>query len=215
MITTPLAWTPAALLCAGVALVFAADRQHSMPLRLPLATIVPTDIAGFVGEDLAISPGERQAAGVTSYLYRVYASPGAGRAGTPVTLYVGYYDRQARGRTIHSPKNCLPGAGWQTLVSRKVPLATSHGVVTVNHYLVQRDAEQALVLYWYQGRGRVEADEYVVKWNLLRDSALRGRTEEALVRVVVPVRGSEHEAFLLAARVAGAVLPALPAALPT
>ena len=41
--------------------------------------------------------------------------------------------------------------------------------------------------YWYQGRGRVVASEYAVKWNLLRDAALLGHTEEALVRVQVPV----------------------------
>ena len=41
--------------------------------------------------------------------------------------------------------------------------------------------------YWYQGRGRVAANEYAVKWQLLRDAARYGRTEEALVRVVVPL----------------------------
>jgi hypothetical protein len=46
---------------------------------------------------------------------------------------------------------------------------------------------RALVYYWYQGRGRTEASEYKVKWNLLRDAALKGRTEEALVRIVVPL----------------------------
>jgi hypothetical protein len=40
------------------------------------------------------------------------------------------------------------------------------------------------VYYWYQGRGRVVASEYQVKWNLLRDAAVMGHTEEALVRVV-------------------------------
>jgi hypothetical protein len=40
------------------------------------------------------------------------------------------------------------------------------------------------VYYWYQGRGRIVASEYQVKWNLLRDAALLGHTEEALVRVV-------------------------------
>src|SRR5437762_12709352 len=31
--------------------------------------------------------------------------------------------------------------------------------------------------YWYQGRGRVEANEYVVKWNLIQD-AIPFRSEE-------------------------------------
>jgi hypothetical protein len=60
-----------------------------------------------------------------------------------------------------------------------------------------------MVYYWYQGRGRIEANEYKVKWDLLRDAALHGRTEEALVRVVVPVaqpadRTPQAEAAVLA-----------------
>jgi hypothetical protein len=44
-----------------------------------------------------------------------------------------------------------------------------------------------VVSYWCQGRGRIVSSEYRVKWNLLRDAAVAGHTEEALVRVVVPV----------------------------
>jgi EpsI family protein len=58
----------------------------------------------------------------------------------------------------------------------------------VNRYVLKNGAARAVVYYWYQGRGRVVASEYAVKWNLLRDAALAGHTEEALVRVVVPVK---------------------------
>ena len=57
----------------------------------------------------------------------------------------------------------------------------------VNRYLLANKGAQALVYYWYEGRGRVEPSEYRVKWNLIRDAARYGRTEEALVRIVVPV----------------------------
>jgi hypothetical protein len=42
----------------------------------------------------------------------------------------------------------------------------------------------------------------LVKWELLRDATLRQRTDEALVRVIVPIRGTEEEAEALARRVA-------------
>ena len=29
--------------------------------------------------------------------------------------FVSYYERQTQGKTIHSPRNCLPGAGWEVL----------------------------------------------------------------------------------------------------
>ena len=32
--------------------------------------------------------------------------------GRYVQLYVGYYQSQREGDLIHSPKNCMPGAGW-------------------------------------------------------------------------------------------------------
>ena len=59
-----------------------------------------------------------------------------------------------------------------------------------------------MVLYWYQGRGRISANEYLVKWELLRDATLKQRTDEALVRVIVPVRSTEAEAEALARRIA-------------
>ena len=92
--------------------------------------------------------------------------------------------------------------------------AHSLGTVAVNRYLLQREQQQVLVLYWYQGRGRVQANEYLVKWDLLRDSALRHRSDEALVRIVVPIRSDEEAAFALAAQAAVQVVTALPEALP-
>jgi EpsI family protein len=215
MTTALRTWAPALILAGGAALTFGADRQHSVPLRLPLTAIVPQEIAGLVGQEVTLSPGQQQAAGVTSYLLRLYRPREPAAAIPGFTLYVGYYDSQARGKTIHSPRNCLPGAGWETLASHKATLRLPQYSVTVNRYLVQRGPERALVLYWYQGRGRIEASEYVVKWNLLRDAALRGRTEEALVRVIVPVGASEENAFALGARAAAAVIPGVRAALPT
>ena len=85
----------------------------------------------------------------------------------------------------------------------------------VNRYLLQKDDQRTVVLYWYQGRGRVRASEYVVKWDLLRDAALRKRSEEALVRIIVPITSSEEQSFGLAERVAAEVSPALDEARPS
>ena len=102
------------------------------------------------------------------------------------TTYVGYYDKQVQGKTIHSPKNCLPGAGWEILNTSSIALPGAEKLGQVNRVLLANKGTRALVYYWYQGRGRIESNEYKVKWNLLRDAALFGRTEEALVRIVVP-----------------------------
>jgi hypothetical protein len=63
----------------------------------------------------------------------------------------------------------------------------------------------------------VAASEYQVKWELLRDAALKARTEEAMVRIVVPVGNESDDAN--ADRVADdmvrQLVPALHRVLPT
>ncbi|HKI94202.1 MAG TPA: EpsI family protein [Gemmatimonadales bacterium] len=207
-------WTPAAVL--GVAALFTVgiSTQRTMPLREPLARAIPDSLAGLPGHEIALDAAEVRSAGMTSYLMRTYGH-GTTDSAEAFSLYVGYYAQQMQGHTIHSPKNCLPGAGWEALTATEVVIPTGIGPVPVNKYLVQNGKERALVLYWYQGRGHVAANEYLVKWNLLRDAALRQRSEEALVRIVVPVTTSEDSAFTVARGVAERVAPDLARALPS
>lgn len=207
-------WIPAVVLGVGALFTVGIQTQRTMPLREPLAAAIPDTLDGLPGHDVTLGKAEVAVAGMTSYLMRAY-SPTPSRAGVPFSLYVGYYAQQTQGRTIHSPKNCLPGAGWEALTSTEVVIPTRIGPVPANKYLVQNGKEQALVLYWYQGRGRVAANEYLVKWNLLRDAALRQRSEEALVRIVVPVTVGEDSAFAIGRDVAERVAPALQTALPS
>lgn len=209
-------WAPAGMLIIGTAFTVAVDVQQSLPLRVPLASVVPDSIAGLRGVALTMPAAETEAAGVDAYLLRTFTAPAdSGPRSEAFSLYVGYYERQTQGRTIHSPKNCLPGSGWEALASREETLEIPGGTVRVNRYLLQYRRQRALVLYWYQGRGRVAANEYLVKWDLLRDAALRRRSEEALVRIMVPVTGNEQQALVLARQAALRVIPALYGALPS
>jgi hypothetical protein len=61
----------------------------------------------------------------------------------------------------------------------------------------------------------VEASEYRVKWDLMRDAALSGRTEEALVRIVVPITDGIEDPDALARRIAAKLVPAVSLKLPT
>lgn len=207
-------WAPAVVLGLGSLLTMGVNSQQETPLRSPLAPAIPAEMGEYKAREVVISDAERRTAGMDDYLMRIYRRSVTEETAGEFSLYVGYYETQAQGRTIHSPKNCLPGAGWEALTSNTALLATVGGTVAVNRYLLQRGEERALVLYWYQGRGRVEANEYKVKWDLLRDSALRGRSEEALVRVIVPIVEDEQVAFELASSVAGTIIPALDSALP-
>ncbi len=209
------AWLPPAVLAFGALLTASHTRaQQAASLRAPLRSAIPQRVEDHPSRDIALSADEERVAGVTSYLVRAYLEDDTPSARIAFSLYVGYYDRQTQGRTIHSPRNCLPGGGWEPLTSSRTSIETGAGPAVVNRYLLQRGTARLLVLYWYQGRGRVAANEYAVKWDLLRDAAVHKRTEEALVRIMVPVDGTEGEAFALGQRVAATIVPALNAALP-
>lgn len=203
---------PALLMGVGAILLLGVNRQRAEPLRASLATI-PSEILGYHGRDRTISPEEQRVAGMSQYVLREF---GPDKDSLAFSVYVGYYEQQTQGRTIHSPRNCLPGAGWELIGISDRNIGVGSGSVTVRRYLLAKGASRALVYYWYQGRGRVSSNEYRVKWELLRDAALRGRTEEALVRIVLPLaaQGGEARADSLATRVAVAVIPALERALP-
>jgi EpsI family protein len=216
MIAAVWAWVPAGLLSAGALLTYGGmHEQLSMPLRAQLETTVPTELNGFRSYDVQVSEEEQAVAGMDNYVMRVYSPEGAPGSAEAFSVYVGYYERQSQGHSIHSPKNCLPGGGWEPLTSGVATIATPGGPVKVNRYLIGNGPAKALVLYWYQGRGRVAASEYQVKWELLKDQALRGRSDEALVRVIVPVMESEQAAFEQASQIASNLVPSVSRALPS
>ncbi len=200
-----LTWMPAGVLALGCVFTLAVDHQQHTPLVRTLDSI-PMTLGGREGQTASVRPEEVEAAGVSSYLRRIF--PGATGQ---FEIYVGYYEHQTQGRSIHSPKNCLPGSGWEALQQRTTEVPGATAPWTVNRYLLQNKDQRALVFYWYQGRGRVAASEYRVKWELLRDAATRGRSEEALVRIVVfldPLT-NEEAAEDLARRVAADLIPAV------
>jgi len=176
------AYIPAFVLLSGCAFVWHTRSQSPVQLAAPLNTTLPA-VPGYKFVDQVVTAEERRVAGMTDYSARAYV-----RDSTMLfSTLVSYYDQQGQGKTIHSPRNCLPGAGWEILRGDRRMVEADGASHEVNHYILKNGAATAIVYYWYQGRGRVVANEYTVKWNLLRDAAILGHTEEALVRVVVAV----------------------------
>src|SRR6059058_4904879 len=131
--------------------------------------------------------------------------------GHVVSLYVGYYGTQRTGATYHSPLNCLPGSGWELNEPGTVEIKPANGAPAfeANSYVVQHGSDRQLMIYWYQGRGRAVANEYRDKVYTVLDSIRLRRSDGAMVRVLVPVRGSESEAVETAAHFAAQVAPNL------
>ncbi len=133
------------------------------------------------------------------------------KSALPVWLYVGFYQSQRTGATYHSPKNCLPGAGWQFMKSDYVTLPMpGDQSVTINHVLIQKGLDKQVILYWYHDRGRVIPSEYWAKGYLVWDAMTKRRSDGSLVRISVPVQGgTEEEAFDHAVRFLHDVWPVL------
>ena len=146
------------------------------------------------------------------YVLRDYVLPD-GRTGS---LYVGYYASQRAGSTYHSPLNCMPGSGWTLSSPSTVRIQPTDGsaVFEANQYIIQNASERFALVYWYQGRGRAVASEYWDKVYTVWDSMRRRRSDGAMVRVVVPIKGAETESLRLATELAAQVAPELPRYVP-
>lgn len=184
-------------------------RQPAVPPATPLAQF-PLRLGTWQGSSTPLSGRILAALDLSDYLNRVYLGPDNNAVG----LYIAYYPRQRFGDDIHSPKNCLPGAGWQVLTSRIVPVAVPGGTIRVNQYVVARGLDRDLVLYWYQQEGRVVASEYWSKAYLVWDGLTRRRSDAALVRVAVPMHGDPAAAAASGDRFVQVLFPQLSTYLP-
>ena len=181
----------AVLLGATTGMAYLSHGEATPPAK-PLSDF-PTQIAGYTM--FANWPLEQKyldVLRVTDYVNRGYFSPTQGL----ISLYIGYFRTQRTGASIHSPKNCLPGSGWQpeTAVIYELPLDDGRKV-PINLYIVRKDLDEQLVLYWYQAHGRVVASEFWGKVYLVYDALRLNRTDAALIRISVPVvHGNEDQA---------------------
>ena len=180
-----------ALLAATGLFLAARSGSENLPAREPLAKI-PSELDGWVGRDSEIDDDALRVLGDGEFLLRYYnRSPEE----PWINLFVAYFPTQRTGSTMHSPQNCLPGAGWLPIQSGRIPLHRPGGeIVTVNRYIIAMGLDRQLVLYWYQSHGRIVASEYGAKIYLVLDSMRYNRSDGALVRVVTPLmRGEEEE----------------------
>jgi EpsI family protein len=180
-------WAMVALLVIAIVGLHLMSHGEAVPDRRQL-TGFPIVFGAWTGSDLPIQPEIIKVAAVDDYLSRVYLSPQDG----PVAVYVGYYKSQRTGQLIHSPKNCLPGSGWEPIRSERIKLTSAEGIqVPVNLYIIENGLRREVVLYWYQSHGRIIASEYWAKIYLVLDAIRMNRTDAALVRVSTPIARDE------------------------
>jgi len=219
------------MLAATWGLLQTLSHGEEIPMKKPFAEFPLALGDRWHGRELGIEQKILDVLKVTDYMMRVYVpvargegqvasedgqSAGESLARAPVSLYVGYYQSQRTGVTYHSPKNCLPGSGWQFVDTAQVSTPVPGGpAVTINRAIIQKGLERELILYWYQDRGRVIASEYWAKGYLIWDAMMKNRTDGTLVRISLPVVTTLEAADREAKAFMNDLWPVLPNYLPT
>jgi EpsI family protein len=173
------------LLCLSAAtahLLTRSGERDRVPTRARLAEF-PRQLEEWKEiDEQTLTPGALRELGADDYLSRTYAND----RGAPVFLFIAWYGSQRHRQTFHSPQNCLPGAGW-TMSNHKLHRLQEASQGEINEYLIEKDGERMVALYWYQGRGRIEASESWGRLRTIADSIRLGRTDGALLRVIAPM----------------------------
>src|SRR5262245_55486295 len=107
------------VISAGI--VARADRAERVPPRQTFERF-PMTLDDWQGvKQLPFTKSVLDALGVDDYLTRLYFNSQKEGVG----LYIGYYQSQRQGDTMHSPLSCLPGAGWEPLSRSDLRLAVA------------------------------------------------------------------------------------------
>ena len=199
----------AAIIVAAGIYASGASAPERSPSRETLAT-TPVSLQGWQGRDVALDDDVLAQLGVDDYINRRYMAADA----PPVALYVGYYASQRQGDTIHSPQNCLPGAGWRPVSAERTTVDLGGRTIPVNRFIIQKGLDRQAVFYWYQGRSRVVANEFANKAWLMLDAARLRRTDGGLVRAITPVASTPDAAFATLTTFSTALFPYLSSRLP-
>jgi EpsI family protein len=182
-----------ALLAEGI-LYYSAFGSEMTPENKPLAFFTQ-DIGGWhMLQEGHVDKETMEVLRADDTLTRTY---GKAAYPAPAGFFVAYFKSQRSGQAPHSPKNCLPGSGWEPLKEGTidVPVPVEPHSIQVNRYLVARGENASVVLYWYQTRKRVIANDYMAKIWLVLDSVRYHRSDTAIVRVVVQVvNGNDAQA---------------------
>lgn len=191
-----------------------AFRGELVPATAPLASFPHTVNGWHMTQDAPIEKEVLDVLKADDTLSRRYASP-SGMA--EAYFFIAVFNTQRYGQAPHSPKNCLPSAGFEPIEDSKLSIQVPEWAspIVVNKYVTERGEEKSVTLYWYQSHNRVIASEYWAKFWLVTDAVRYRRSDTSLVKIVVPVSNSRIDvATSTAVEFAQALFPSLLRQLP-
>lgn len=177
----------AVLMGAGLYVHFGTSNVLKVPARADLSGL-PFEFAGWKSNVQEVDKATLEVLGADDYIITNMTSPEQEQ----FNLYVAYVNMQRHGHTWHSPRQCIPGGGWQITNHKIVPTTTYDGRnIHINRIIIENRGSRQLVYYWYDQRGRKIANEFVMKILLIFDAVRMRRTDGAMIRIMTPIARSE------------------------
>jgi EpsI family protein len=152
------------------------DHQRKKPFDSCLNPGIPETIGEWRGSDLVLEPEVVSMLSADVTIYRQYRHPN----GREMELFWIAYSFQGEGKTMHSPHNCLPAAGWD--VKEKKCVEVDPGLQA--GYLLLNYGDYCMeTIYWFVAGDDVVCSEYENKLKTLWNSIRSGRSDGALVSI--------------------------------
>jgi EpsI family protein len=171
------------LIALTAILLQARGRTEIIPSRTPLSSF-PVQLGNWTGKDIPLDKETLDVLGAGDFLVRGYQDPDGKLP--YIDFFLAYFPSQRAGDTIHSPKHCLPGAGWSPEENDRITISLpGHSPFPANRYVISKAGARKLVLYWYWAHDRGVASEYWAKYYLVKDAIRMNRSDGALVRITL------------------------------
>jgi EpsI family protein len=186
--------------------------SEAVPIRKPLESF-PNVIGAWRGAEYEVLDDDSLAIlKASDYVVRRYVDP----IGRSLWLYIGYWETQRKGAQIHSPKNCLPGGGWEPLETArlKIRVGAAENEIEANRFVLQKGPDRQVVIYWFQSQGRAIAGETEARIALVKNAIAHNRSDGAIVRVSSPVFGNVSDTSRWLTEYVQSMYPALREFLP-
>ena len=186
-------WIVVAILASTVFVLQSRGDVDQVPYSQPLS-MMPRSFGAWTAQDIPLTDDTLEVLGKGDFLNRVYTfQPQPGEITQPaISVFIGYFASQRTGQTMHSPQNCLPGAGWTFDSKQYTEIQDVNGKnYNVGEYVISNGDTKQFVIYWYQAHGRSIPNEYVAKGYMVADAIRLNRTDGALVRIITQVMPSE------------------------
>src|SRR6202047_3240710 len=126
------------VLVIQAALFYASSRAESIPSMRPLHDF-PRQLSGWMMVQEGYVDDETQAIlKADDTLTRTYGNP---KFQVLPSVFVAFFKTQRTGKAPHSPKNCLPGSGWEREREDylEIPIQGEAKPISVNRYVVRSE----------------------------------------------------------------------------